>query len=181
MSLLGPNVPIAVLKAFKNASPILSDDVAFHDSVGLLESYCLVVPSRSNNFSGEIYRLHRLAGIRARIGMGSEKRDVVGIALDAIEGLFPYPDPSKSHTIECSGLLQHAEAVRKHSADFEELEYVWNELGSKAELHEFYAYEYKRDEITMLSSKYLHRRTYIVNQRCQRDLIVIAFCLFLTL
>ena len=158
MSLIGPNIPIAVLKPFKSASPVLSDDVAFHDALGLLISYCLVVPSHSNHFSGETYRLHRLAGMRARISMGPEKRHMVGIALDTIEGLFPHPNPSESSAVECSGLLQHAEAILKHSSDFEELEDIRNQLKSKVELHKFYAYEYKRDKIAMLSSKSLHRK-----------------------
>lgn len=158
MSLLGPNIPIAVLKPFKNASPMLSGDVAFHNAIGLLISYCLVIPSYSNHILGDTYRLHRLAGMRARISMGSEKRHIVGVALDGIESLFPYPKPSKSNTIRCSGLLQHAEAVLNHSSDFEELEDVRNQLKSKVQLHKFYAYEYKRDKIAMLSSKSLHRK-----------------------
>lgn len=157
MSLIGLSIPITILRPFKDASPVLSDDVAFHNAIGLLISYCLVVPSNSNHFLGETHRLHRLAGMRARINMGSEKRHMVGIALDAIDSIFSYPKPSKSNTSKCSGLLQHAEAVLEHSSDFEELESVHNQLKSKVDLHKFYAYEYKGDRIAMLSSKSLHQ------------------------
>ena len=158
MSLLGPNIPITVLKPFKKASRMLSTDVAFHDAIGLLISYCLLVPSHSNHFSGKTYRLHRLAGMRARISMGSQKQHVVGTALDAIKSQFPYPKPQESNTVKCSGLLQHAEAVLKHSSDFEELESVRNQLKSKVELHRFYAYEYKKNKFSMLAARSLHRK-----------------------
>jgi hypothetical protein len=118
----------------------LDEDIAFHDAMGLLASYRLVIPSHSNNFAESTYRLHRLAGLRARVSMGSEKPMMVRLVLEAIESLFPYPQPHKYHVDkECAGLLQHAESILMHSADRPDLVGLKNSLKYKLDLYRLYS------------------------------------------
>jgi hypothetical protein len=152
MSLIGPNIPLSVVRSAQLTKLGIDDDLAFHEAMGLLASYRLVIPSHSNHIQGSTYRLHSLVGLRTRTSVVDKSR-LIGIALDAVEQLFPEPDSSKRNTKKCAGMLQHAQAVLRHSADFPEFEPIRNALKYKVELHQFYAYEYKKRKVDILASK----------------------------
>jgi len=142
LSLLGPNVPLRAVRTKAMVGLKLHEDIAFYNAMGLLASYKMVIPSHSNNFDESTYRLHRLVALRARVSMGSEKSTMAGLALEAIENLFPYPypPPHKIHVIrECAGMLQHAESVLIHSADYPDLAELRNSLKYKLDLYRFYS------------------------------------------
>ena len=140
LSLLGPNVPIRTLRSKVMGALKLDEDIAFHDAMGLLASYRLVIPSHSNDFDESTYRLHRLVGLRTRVSMGSARSMMVRLALEAIESLFPYP---RAHIAEvdreCAGMLQHAESVLMHSVDRPDLIRLRNALKYKLDLFKFYS------------------------------------------
>jgi hypothetical protein len=140
LSLLGPNIPIVVLRSSKMAAIDLQDNVVLHNALGLLASYRLVIPSHSQHFAESTYRVHRLVALRMRVTMGSKKADFIELALKAVESLFPEPDRSRANINTCAGMIQHADAVMAHSADYPQLEALRSSLQEKIKLYRFYAY-----------------------------------------
>jgi hypothetical protein len=140
LSLLGPNIPIVVLRSHKMAAIDLQDNVALHDALGLLASYRLVIPSHSQHFAESTYRVHRLVALKMRVTMGTKKADFIELVLEAVESLFPEPDQSRANINECDGMRQHADAVMAHSANYPRLEALRSKLQEKIKLYRFYAY-----------------------------------------